>query len=254
MTTRHPYSFSQDAPWATASAPPASRSQLSLLQRLGRGLLVASALAGASLALYRNDLLLLASQKGGVERGYLQLESAWVGGPSPGTPRSLEPLLVRSRAWFERLAGAPGAASVAKAESAPAVRLDAEPRPAATPAKPAAVARSETTSTGVPVVSLDALPVQKSEAPAPAIAPSPLPAVEPRARSAPAPARPKAEPAPQRERAPVRAVAAAPRPEPAKTREPPPAPPPARAAAAPVSDNPLKAAIRSAIQKESSGQ
>lgn len=234
-------------------------------------LLGVAGLAGLGFSLYRNDVLLGMARSGGWETRYLALEARLLGTPGWGTPRSLSAKLQsatpeRVEAASPRV-GAPEAATPTVAERAeprgaePAAKA---PEPAAAndtaakapePTAPAAASNTgadanpaRATSDGVKIVSLDALAT--------------LPAATPSTPAA-APARAAASPVTRRSSenaAPSRAAAATPAPvaKAAVAKAPaakapvakPPAPKAAVAAAPAANDNPLKAAIRSAISKE----
>lgn len=265
MTARPPYShspFAASAPFAVPvgmGAPAPGR-----LSRLGYvaawALLGIAGIAGLCFSLYRNDVLLTAARQGGWEPRYLAMEARLLGTPGWGTPRSLSFELqaatpdpatgtgaVLAPESGDGAAGVRAALPVAAPEPSPSVAPPASPA-AASPARaastptPSTPSTARATSDGVAIVSLDALATEKRAKPAavaaapaaPAARPAPVRAAE---RSAAAPVA-KAQPA-VAAKAPV---AKAP-PSPAR-----PAPPP------PANDSPLKAAIRSAIVKESGGK
>jgi hypothetical protein len=198
-----------------------------------RYLVVAGVLVGACGALYRNDYLRTLAQRAGAEQGYLSFEAAVLGTPGWGTPRALEQLVEASNhgrdpALLARLDKAMSGAPRSAARAAPAVPVAAEPAPP----KPPAAAAPAAESGGA--VSLDSLPLAPAE---PTAAPS-KPAterasVQPTRSASTAARRPAAEDSQPARPTKVKKAAV----EPA-------APPPR-----PKNDNPLKAAIRSAILK-----
>jgi hypothetical protein len=230
--------FAGAAPYAASlrqQAPSGGR-----LSRIGYvaawALLGVASVAGLFLSLYRNDVLLAAARRGGWEPRYLALEARMLGTPGWGTPRSLS-TQVDAATPESAISAAPAVAVVTPARAVP---VAAAARPIAAPVA-ASASPARATSDGVAIVSLDALatlPVQAAaRAPAPArrIAEETAPARAVPARAAPVAPPPKAPAA----KAPVAKAPA------------PAAPARAAAAAPPVNENPLKAAIRTAIVKES---
>jgi hypothetical protein len=209
-----------------------------------------AAVAGCLYSLDRNDVLLKEARRRGLETPYLALERRLVGTPGWGTPRSLEDAsALPSSGGAIQLASAPVSSPVREQPSSAPAREEKQPS-----------APSETaTSDGIKITSLESL----APVPAAPAARGTVPAVAAAPRSA------AVRPARVAESKPSRAasVALASEPEkpaakpksvaaPAKAAEPAPKPAPVKAAPAPkpaphpADDNPLKAAIRSAIEKD----
>ncbi len=192
-----------------------------------RAVLLVGVPMGALLALYRNDVLYDWARGAGKEAEFVRLERAWLGGPAWGTPRSLAPLL-----------SAPATLGIDAATPAPSEAASA-PTPSTT-----------ATSAGLPVVSLDSLPAEAAAAPSVAHVARPSGQQPPAAQPAVSRARPVMASAAARVHLEEEAVPEKTKPK-AKTvaeaRAAKPAAPPARPAA---DDNPLKAAIRSAVLKD----
>jgi hypothetical protein len=187
--------------------------------RLSSALMLLCAVAGALWIVHRNDLLRLGARRFGFETKYLTFEQSVLGKPGFGTPRALEAFL----AELPGEAAAPNDATPPAATPATnAGSKHADSAPAATP--PSSRPRS---TDSAKAVSLDALPV--------------LPANEP-AREAPAAPAPKA-PASPRAEAPAPRGAPAAKPNEKITLDEAPARPQ-------KPEDPLKAAIRSAIEKQ----
>jgi hypothetical protein len=202
-------------------------------------LLGVAGVAGLFFSLYRNDVLLGVARSGGWEPRYLAFEARLLGRPGWGTPRSLTAELGAAKSELSPAAAAPDAAAAATL-GASAVSEPAPAAPAVTgTTAPVAASPARATSDGVKIVSLDALATLPAE-PARAAAPAPVPARH--VADNPAPAR-----AVTTERAAPIAKAPVAKAPVAKA---PVAKAPA-AAAPPANENPLKAAIRTAIVKES---
>jgi hypothetical protein len=193
-----------------------------------------ASVAGLSFSLYRNDVLLDAARSGGWESRYLALEARLLGTPGWGTPRSLEPPSEPATAApppvVDAVSTAANAQPAARADGARAtadgvaiVSLDAL---AAEPA-PRAAAVTAFTSARAPSVTEPIAPVAKAAAAAPV---------------AKAMAAPVAAARPTKPSAPVAKAAAVPA-RPSKPKA-------AAAVPPPANENPLKAAIRSAIAKD----
>lgn len=205
--------------------------------RFGRWLFVGLLITGGVLALYRQNLLREGARRIGLENKYLYNERRVVAFVDAKSPPAVKRVLTQ-------LALLPGPNAIApKPVSAPVVAPTPAPTAvAATPseAKPTEAKPSEVKPTDdVKTVSLDALPVEAATAAAPAAE-----AKAPVAKAAPVAARavtPRAKPSPKPEKA-AKVAKADPKPkaEAKPKAEPKPAPPPAN-------ENPLKAAIRSAI-------
>ncbi|MFZ5890120.1 MAG: hypothetical protein ACOY0T_03550 [Myxococcota bacterium] len=268
MTTHDPFSRSAYAPnlgmYASQRVPVAPVSRVArTAYLLSWSLVGVAAVAGCLFSLYRNDVLLNEARRRGLETPYLALERKLVGTPGWGTPRSLaaEASIAEQAAAPSALPAAQGAAPSIATAAALSVPMHAS-EPAATPAaKPTQAEPTErATADGVKITSLDAL------APLPAAPAAPAPAAPAVTRAAPvrsavsepksaparsvakesksvAPARVILESEPEKKPAQTTAAAAKPTAKPAAA-PPKPAPPPA-------DDNPLKAAIRSAIAKDS---
>jgi hypothetical protein len=232
MDARSPFSGSPYAGggyWDDVSRPAAARSP-SFGARIARlvygvcwALVFTAAVLGVLFVLYRNDLLLAAARNTDNEAAYLRWEKAVLGTPGWGTPRSVDR---QDRPNLAALLPAPRVES--ERVETPAARA---PTQAVSPRSEAADA---STSEVLAIVSLDTLPVQPA---------------------------PSKEPAPTR-----RTVASMPMPTPKASEEPPESSRVRRTAATRVAkdsqkaaapspapipgDNPLKAAIRSAVMKE----
>jgi translation initiation factor IF-2 len=241
-----------------------------------RNVLLAGALAGGLFALYRNDVFLELAQKTGQEGRYLEFEKFFLGTPGWGTPRSMQPVLAGASDAKPAEPSIPVTPSAATPEPSPVAAAPAEPPeprqkplpafvPAPVPAPapaPVAAAPAQPGFDPLAPVSLESLPLlgkKSSSVPAPVSLNSLPPATSPPAAqrsstsatgskskglaasleepapAAPARAKAKPEPAPAPEPRPA-PVAAKPEPKGPKTTDPHP------------NDNPLQAAIRSAVR------
>jgi hypothetical protein len=213
-----------------------------------------AAVAGCLYSLDRNDVLLKEARRRGLETPYLALERRLVGTPGWGTPRSLEDAsALPSSGGAIQLASAPVSSPVREQPSSASAREEKQPS-----------APSETaTSDGIKITSLESLaPVPAAPAArgtVPAVAAAPRSAAVRSARVAEskpsAGSRVALASEPEKPAAKTKSVAAPTKgaepakPAPAKAAPAKAAPAP-KAAPPPADDNPLKAAIRSAIEKD----
>jgi hypothetical protein len=132
----------------------------------GRWLLGLAMIAGLAVTLYRNDVVRNLAHSAQLDGVYSKLEQA-LGGPSFGTPRSIDRFSAAAALTV------PESSSPVHADAAPgeAVKTSVEP-PKLEPPK-----SSAPTESSPAVVSLDSLPVEKAGAAAPASA-APAAAVE----------------------------------------------------------------------------
>ncbi len=260
MTTQHPYSRSGYAPSASAPSGRRYATESGIARAaylLAWSLVGVAGVAGTLFSLYRNDVLLAQARSRGVERQYLALERSLLGSPGWGTPRSMlsesERAALQASALSSSVAASVGNSSPLPASAPqPAARIalhPAEHTPSAMGATaPASAERA--TADGLKIVSLDAL----GTLPAPAaVAPAAPAARAARGVTSEPPSAPQTAARPVAASEPKPRVVAARNPTPAApspAARPAPAPPPA-APPPPVNDNPLKAAIRSAVVKES---
>jgi hypothetical protein len=122
----------------------------------GRWLLGLAMVAGLAVTLYRNDVVRGAAHSARLDAAYAKLEQA-LGGPSFGTPRSVEGLTAAAAAAITLPESLPSLSAAAQAASpTPPAAAVQEKAPDAKSAEPSAPA----------VVSLDSLPVEKATAPA----------------------------------------------------------------------------------------
>lgn len=126
-----------------------------------RNILIAGALAGGIVALYRNDVFRDLARRAGQEERYLSYEKFFLGSPGWGTPRSMEPVLA-------------GAAVAQPLEASAAATPTADVAPTATQALAAPAPIAETATTV-------AQPSQPVAAAAPIAQPAPSPATKPAA-------------------------------------------------------------------------
>jgi hypothetical protein len=180
--------------------------------RLSSWLIAGTTLLGALWSCHRNDLLLDLARRFGREPSYLELERAVLGGPGAGTPRALAAELGEPAGASER-----PPSSGTERPTPPTETSSAEPRPAATPESSAAKSSQ--------AVSLDALPLLPEE---------------PSARTGGAAAKPVSASAPAENAAPKSASGT--RAEKVTLDEAP--------TRSDKPEDPLKAAIRSAIEKQ----
>lgn len=207
--------------------------------RWGRWLVGFLLLTTGVLVAYRQNLLREGARSIGLENKYLASEhrvTAFVGASVPP----------QVKAVLERLALLPGPNAVAQMTAFEGRSSAAAPA-ATTPTSPAPAKAAVPNEPEVKTVSLESLPLLNEAAPA-AKAPAPSTVVaSPRVASKPAPAPARVVEKPSHSRASTPEVEA-PAPKPKAVAEPKaepkPAPPPAN-------DNPLKAAIRMAIEKDS---
>ena len=248
MTTREPFPRSAYAPdFGMYASRPASSPRGSSFSRgaylFSWSLVGVAAVAGCLFSLDRNDVLLKEAQRRGLEAPYLALERKLVGTPGWGTPRSVAGSEPADASGAVGVASAP--AVVSEPTHSAFVQADANPVEAKpSEAKPASATSERATSDGLKITSLDAL------APLPAQAAAQRPAAA-APRTAPARATRTVEPKPA---VAARAVSQAEKPAPQAAAQPKPAPvkaaPAPKPSPPPADDNPLKAAIRSAITKE----
>jgi hypothetical protein len=170
-----------------------------------RNILVAGALAGGIVALYRNDMILELSRRVGQEQRYLEFEKFFLGSPGWGTPRSMLPVLAGTDETKPSEPVAPAVAAPFAAEPAP---VQTTP-PAATPVAPS---RTETQTARAPaptpVAAAAPAPVAAARAPVDPLAPVSLESLPLLGQSKPAAAPVAVNSPPPQTRAPAPAPAA----------------------------------------------
>jgi hypothetical protein len=279
MTARNPFASSIPDIYDPYAMIQSSRPvRLSTGYYIVRNLLLVGAVAGSLVALYRNDVFRELARRAGQESRYLAVESSLVGTPGWGTPRSMEPVLAETSAVSapaaptieppaspagavaerpaavattspvpERTAATPAPASPARLTPEPvAAAVVTQQAPAAPP--PALAAPSRPIDPLAPV-SLESLPVlPKAGSMRQPVSFGDLPASGAAAPAAPI-ARAAAPTAPARSTPATRAAARAPEPEPAPVPvAKKPEPPKVKTTDAHKNDNPLMAAVRSAVR------
>jgi hypothetical protein len=277
MAARNPFASSIPDIYDPYAMIQSSRSaRLSTGYYLVRNLLLVGAVAGGLVALYRNDVFRELARRAGQESRYLAVESSLVGTPGWGTPRSMEPVLAETGAVSAPAAPTTEAPSPAEAvaerptgvattspvpertvaAAAPASPARVTPEPVAAAvvtqqapaAPPPALAAPSRPIDPLAPVSLESLPVlPKAGSMSQPVSFGDLPT-----RGAAAPAAPVARaaaPAAPARPAVARAVARPSEPEPAPAPvAKKPEPPKVKTTDAHKNDNPLMAAVRSAVR------
>jgi hypothetical protein len=131
-----------------------------------RNVLIAGALAGGLVALYRNDVILELSRRVGQEQRYLEFEKFFLGSPGWGTPRSMVPVLAGAEDAQPTEIAQQGAATPSPAEPSVAAPAAAGPAPVETAAPLASPVQAPATAAPAPV---------SAPAPAPVAAAKPAP-------------------------------------------------------------------------------